>query len=135
MDMALITGVPEWLLGGATPNSKPISPEHEMQRWMYTGLGPRLARIESAINADPDLFGAGADYAGFDTADVIRGDLTTEADIAIRKVQAGIWLADEARSRDSLGPLPDGAGQIVQITPVGGAPNANPSAGTGGQDA
>jgi hypothetical protein len=90
---------------------------------MYRGLGPRLTRIESAVNADPDIFGAGADYAAFDTADVVRGDLLTEANISIRKVQAGIWLADEARSRDGLEPLEGGVGRIPQVTPVGGAPN------------
>lgn len=125
-DMALITGVPAWLLGMQDSTAKPISPEHEMQRWVYTGLTPRLQRIQSSINADPDLFSVApnADFFAFDTANLVRGDLMTEADIAIRKVQAGIWLPDEARALDSLGELPDGAGQIPQITPVGGAPNA-----------
>lgn len=122
-DVARITNVDLWFLGAPDLRSKPISPEHEMQRWMYRGLGPRLTRIESSVNSDPDLFTREGDRAAFDTTDVIRGDLTTEADVSIRKVQAGIWLADEARAKDGLGPLPDGKGQIVQITPVGGAPN------------
>jgi hypothetical protein len=79
-------------------------------------------------NADTDLFGSGSDLRfGFDTTDVVRGDLNTEATIGISKVQAGIWVADEARARDGLPPLPDGKGQIVQITPVGGAPNEKPA--------
>lgn len=124
-DISLITGVPAWLLGQRDATAKPLSPEHEMQRWVYTGLAPMLRRIESSLNADQYMFG-GSDECGFDTSDLIRGDLMTEADIAIRKVQAGIWLPDEARSRDSLEPLADGQGQIPQITPVGGAPNASP---------
>lgn len=123
MDIALILDIPPWLLGVSEKTTKPASPEHEMQRWMYFHLAPRLAAIEAAINADPDLFGL-TDYMAFDTANVIRGDLTTEAEIAIRKVQAGIWIPDEARSRDSLGPLADGVGKIAQVTPVGGTPNA-----------
>ena len=122
-DVARITNVPEWFLAAPDSRSKPISPEHEMQRWMYLGLGPRLTRIESSLNADPDLFGAGPDYLAFDTADVVRGDLLTEANISIRKVQAGIWVPDEARSRDGFAPLAGGVGQIPQITPVGGVAN------------
>jgi HK97 family phage portal protein len=127
LDCALILDIPPWLLGVPENKSKPQSPEHEMQRWVYFHLAPRLTAIESAINADTDLFGSGIDTFGFDTANIIRGDLATEADIAIRKVQAGIWLPDEARSRDSLPELPDGVGRIPQITPVGGAPNAAPT--------
>jgi hypothetical protein len=38
-------------------------------------------------------------------------------------VQAGIWLPDEARANDGLNELPGGIGRVVQVTPVGGAPN------------
>ena len=123
-DVSRITNVSLWFLGAPDLKAKPLSPEHEMQRWMYLGLGPRLTRIESSINADPEIFGGGADYAAFDTTDVVRGDLLTEANISIRKVQAGIWVPDEARSRDGLPPLEGGVGKIPQVTPVGGAPNA-----------
>lgn len=124
-DVALILSVPAWMLGVQEKATKPVSPEHEMQRFLYFHLAPRLAAIEAAINADTDMFG-GADRFGFDTSDVVRGDLATEADISIRKVQAGTWLPDEARAKDGLPPLPDGVGQIPQVTPVGGAPNAKP---------
>jgi len=130
LDVSRITNVPAWFLGISDKTSKPMTPEHEQRRWMSHGFGPRLARIESALNADTDLFGMAADYAAFDTAGLIRGDLATEADITIRKVQAGIWLPDEARAMDSLQPYPDGVGQIPQVTPVGGTPNANPIANT-----
>lgn len=123
-DIALILNVPSWMLGAERAQQKATSPEHEMQRWSYFHLHPRLAAIESSLNADPDLFGSGIDALHFDQTNVIQGDLLTEADISIRKVQAGIWLPDEARARDSLGPLPDGKGQIPQVTPVGGAPNS-----------
>ena len=41
-------------------NGKPITPEHESKRWAAYGLGPRLARIESAFDADPQFFGPGS---------------------------------------------------------------------------
>jgi HK97 family phage portal protein len=122
-DVSRITNVDLWFLGAPDIKARPISPEHEMQRWMYRGLGPRLSRIESAVNADQDIFGGGTSYAAFDTTNVVRGDLLTEANIEIRKVQAGIWVPDEARAHDGLPPLEGGVGQIPQVTPVGGVPN------------
>jgi hypothetical protein len=61
----------------------------------------------------------------FDVGASIRGDRQTEADITLKKVQSGQWLVDEARALDGLPPLPDGAGQIPQVVPVGGGPNPN----------
>ena len=124
-DVSRIFRIPAWFLGVDYKHDHPATPEHEQQRWAQHGLNPRLARIEAALYADPDLFGASQDYPAFDTQNLIRGDLATEADIAIRKVQAGIWLPDDARALDGLPPYPDGIGQIPQITPVGGAPNPN----------
>jgi hypothetical protein len=39
------------------------------------------------------------------------------------RIQNGSELVDEARADNGRPPLPNGAGQIPQITPVGGAPN------------
>lgn len=122
LDIARITRVPAWFLGIQDKTEKPMSPEHEQQRWNQHGLSPRLSRIEAAINADPDLFGSSDIYAGFDTANLIRGDLATEADISLKKVQSGQWLVDEARAKDGLGELPDGLGKIPLIVPVGASP-------------
>ena len=41
-------------------------------------------------------------------------------------MQSGVLLPDEARHELGYEPYPDGIGQIPQITPVGGAPNAIP---------
>lgn len=125
-ELARIFGVPASLVGGAattTQASAPISPEHEETRWHTYGLSPRLNRIESAINADPSFFGPNArDYGRFAGA-VIRGDVATESKRIHALVQAGVLLPDEARAELGYSPLPDGIGQIPQITPVGGAPN------------
>ncbi len=126
MDVSRIFRVPAWFLGIDAKTDRPVSPEHEQDRWMRHGLVPRLHRIEAAINADVDLFGAAEIYAAFDTAGMIRGDLATEAEISLKKVQSGQWLLDEARAKDGLPPLPDGLGKIPHPVPVGGSPYGVP---------
>ena len=104
--------------------SDPLSPEHEMQRWLRLGLLPRLARIESALLGDADLFGPAARlYPRFNTDRVVRGDLTTQETIDHQQVQDGRLLVDEWRAQHGLPPLPGGVGMIPQVVPVGGAPN------------
>jgi HK97 family phage portal protein len=124
IDVSNIFRVPGWFLGVSIKNDKPVTPEHEQQRWANHGLNPRLTRIEAAINSDPDLFGAGASIcASFDTAGLIRGDLTTQDTIAHQQIQDGRLLVDEWRIENGRDPLPGGVGMIPQIVPVGGAPN------------
>lgn len=126
-EVARIFNVPTsllWAGRGRGHSDAPLSPEHEEDRWLRYGLGPRLSRIEAALQADPDLFGSGsATYPMFDTTGVVRGDLMTEAGIEHQQIQDGSLLVDEARARRGLPPLPGGVGSIPQITPVGGGPN------------
>lgn len=136
-ECARIVGVPASLLdeGGVKGPSTPLSPEHEQARWLRYGLGPRLERIESALLREELLFPTGASvYPAFDTERFIRGDLLTEDAIAHARVQDGRLLVDEWRAEQGLPPLPDGAGSVPQIVPVGGAPNPSsspaPPAGT-----
>ena len=128
--IARVFGVPVSLLDGRQ-GAKPLSPEHERQRWGTYGVTPRFGRIEAAFRADPDLFGAARDYPMFDTARFLRGDLTSEDAIAHQQVQDGRLLVDEWRSRNGLPDLPDGLGKVPQVVPVGGAPN--PGAPPAGQ--
>lgn len=122
-DVARIFNWPASLLG-ADSQARPISPEHELTRMVRYALAPRLARWEAALAADPTLFGPGArDYPGFDREGLIRADVATQTDADAKNVQSGILLVDEVRAERGLPPLPDGLGQIPQITPVGGAPN------------
>jgi HK97 family phage portal protein len=123
-DVGRILGVPPSLLWASTADGdKPITPEHEEDRWWRYGLHPRRIRIESTLKAHPKLFGSSArDYPGF-VVDSVSSDARTESENLTREVQAGILLADEARAKRGLGPLPDGAGQIPQIVPVGGMAN------------
>jgi phage portal protein BeeE len=134
-EMARIFDVLASLIGGGSKKGdNPLTPEHETDRWLRYHLGPRLTRIESGFAADQDLFGPTArDYPMFDTNGVLRGDLQTEDAIAHAQVQDGRLLVDEWRKREGLPPLPDGAGSVPQIVPVGGGanpaqpPSAHPS--------
>jgi HK97 family phage portal protein len=98
--------------------------EQDTKRFLSFGLGARLMRIQSAIRSDPDFFSGGTDlYPEFYTRDFIRLDAATEAEVRHKDVQSGVLLVDEARAEQGRPPLPDGVGQIPQLTPVGGAPN------------
>jgi HK97 family phage portal protein len=123
--IARIARIPASLIGGATGAGVRTAPtpEQEESRWFRYGLEPRLGRIEEAFKADPSFFGASArDYPEFAPSPV-RADAATESKILVSEVQAGILLVDEARAIKGRPPLPNGQGQIPQITPVGGAPN------------
>lgn len=126
-DAARIMGVPANLLGAQTEQSVP-NLEQDLALWLRTGLGPELGRIESALEADLELFGPRATLSpAFDTEGFVRGDVQTEATILVSLVQAGILTPDEGRALRGLPPLPNGVGGIPQITPVGGAPNPSPA--------
>lgn len=123
-DVGRMLGVlPSLIFAAMKDGDKPITPEHEEDRWWRYGLQPRRMRIQETLKAHPTLFGASArDYPAF-VVDAVSSDARTESENLVREVQAGILLADEARAKRGLGPLPDGAGKIPQIVPVGGAPN------------
>lgn len=123
-DVARIFNVPASLIDAGHSGSVPLSPEHELQRWIRYGLSPRLTRIEAAFGEDPDLFGPGSgDVAAFDMSDVLHGDLEAMDRIAHQQVQDGRILVDEWRESTGREPLPGGVGKIPQIVPVGGAKN------------
>ncbi len=133
-EIARITNVQASLLG-VTHSNRPLTPEHEEDRWHRYGLGPRLERIEAALEGDPDLFGPGAGtYPMFDLGAGVRGDLTTEETLAHQQVQDGRLLVDEWRASKGLPPLPGGLGSVPQIVPVGGAPNPVSTVPSGAPD-
>lgn len=123
-DAARIMAVPRNLLG---VYERGAQLEQDLATWLRFSIGPECERIESAFSNDDDLFGssppaASSVYPRFDTEDFIRGDLKTEALIVVSLVQAGIITPNEGRrlrGLDDIGP----EGDILQITPVGGAPN------------
>lgn len=127
-DASRIMGVPANLLGVQTERPVP-NLEQDLATWLRFGLGPECARIESALGADDDLFGAtppnaSSVYPEFDTEMFVRGDIKTEAQVLAQLVQVGILTPNEARRLRGLDDIP--GGDIPQITPVGGAPNPVP---------
>lgn len=130
-DVCRIVDVPPSIIWGGGSGSTaravaPTTPEHELQRWLRYGLGPRLSRIESSFRSDPDWFPEGSlTFPAFATEGFVRGDLETESTILVSQVQSGILLPDEARAMRGLPELPDGLGKIPQVVPVGGTPNPN----------
>jgi HK97 family phage portal protein len=101
------------------------------QFYSYT-LMPRLRRIEDALHADAELFPDPGLYPMFDTADFLRADLATLSVAAHAMTQTGSLMPDEERALVlGLPRLPNGQGQTVQVTPVGGAPNTTLPVGDG----
>lgn len=122
--VARIVGVPASLIGGATGAGVRTAPtpEQEEDRWFRYGLEPRLSRIETTLAADPSFFGSGArDYPEFSSSR-LRADRATEVNAIVKLTQAGVITANTAAAElgyPGLGP----DGDVIQITPVGGAPN------------
>ena len=129
-DIARIYNLPASLLNGM--DTQPT--EEESRRLLNFGLAPRLKRISEAVYCDPDIFPPGEDlYPEHYTDEFVRPDAKAMAEIYHKLTQVGLLLPDEGRAELGRPPLPKGAGQIPQITPVGGAPN--PAAVTNGASA
>jgi HK97 family phage portal protein len=123
-DASRIMGVPANLIGGVQTTQQATTLEQDLATWLRFGLGPELERIESALESDWELFGPRALlYPMFDTENFVRGDVMTEDTVAHNQVQDGRLLVDEWRHSKGLPPLPNGAGSIPQVVPVGGGPN------------
>src|SRR5215831_6556470 len=96
-DASRIMGVPANLLGVQLQRAVP-NLEQDLATWLRFGLGPELSRIESALEADEQVFPQGAHtYPAFDTEMFVRGDILTEAQVLVALVQAGIFTPNEAR--------------------------------------
>jgi HK97 family phage portal protein len=121
-DVARMMDVEEVLLGSSASEQ---NDDQAMDRFLAFQLPPRLSRISSAFKADADLFSAGsALYPEFKHVDpMVFASPTTRAEVQHKQIQSGTLLPDEARADNGRPPLPDGVGQIPQVTPVGGAPN------------
>ncbi|HEY6018359.1 MAG TPA: phage portal protein, partial [Candidatus Paceibacterota bacterium] len=113
------------------PHTKPQSAEDEALMFATFYLSPRLRRIESAFNSDPDFFAYNDYWMRFDERAMQRANTTAMAQANHSYVQDGVLLVDEVRAElgyDPLPPVPTGEmavqnpGKIPQLTPVGGAP-------------
>lgn len=128
-DIGRIMDVEPVLLGAIEQNADRTQ---ALELFLRIQLTPRLKRIEHALLADTDLFGAGETglYPQFEVSDMVFVDAATRSKIEHEQIQDGRRLVDELRAQDGLPPLPpvpadwtQAPGMVPQITPVGGAPN------------
>lgn len=110
------------------PDANRENPEHTMIRFLTLTAGPRVARIWRAISRDRDLFPDATRRLGFSSAELMRPDAKTQAEVDLRRRQSGTRTANELRAKDGVPPHPDG--DELQATPVGGAPNEKPAKGS-----
>lgn len=123
-DIARIFRIPaEFLEAGPKKAGASVTTEQEGLRLLMLSVQPRTERITSALAADPDLFGNTDLYPEFNTQSLLRADAVSQATVDKEAIQSGWKTPDEVRADHGLPPLPNGAGAIPQITPVGGAPN------------
>ncbi len=102
-----------------------IKNDEDMDHFLQVDMAPRLRRIEMALKRDPDLFPAGSDlFPEFLTAAVLKPSLTTRYAAYKDAIQGGWETANEIRARENLPPVD--WGDVIQQTPVGGAPNTPP---------
>lgn len=127
--------VPTDLIGGAVEKGVAATAEQVGLRFLVFYLLPRLRRIELAFGSDLDLFANTDVYPQFVTDDLLRADAATKATVQHMQIQDGTLLVDEARAEMGRPPLPDGVGQIPQITPVGGGANPVPIPSSNGSTA
>lgn len=118
-----IYGIPPVFLGDT---DQPAT-DQDWRMLVTFGLGWIYQAIDQAFNADPDLFPPGTDLMCETLADaLLRPDARTRY-AAYKDGRQGSWItANEIRAMENMPPVP--GGDEILITPVGGAPNPQPSA-------
>ena len=126
-DICRMFGVPAGMLDAAAFAAR-TTPEEDMSRFLLR-LTPWLRRVESALEADKDIF-PDVDKPGepdvdpcvrFDTNHLVRADIAARFGSYTAARQGGWMSANEIRALEGLPPVE--GGDQVQVTPVGGAPN------------
>ena len=116
---------------GAEGAATAASAHEEADRFVKFSLGPRLRRIELAFRADPDLFGGTDLFPEFLVDSLLRPDTETRYQTYLIARQGGILSTNEIRELENRPPIE--GGDVVQATPVGGAPNLQPQPEEGAQ--
>lgn len=122
-DVERIFGLPPGELSGVSGDEQ-VSAEQRGLQLLTFSLLPRLRRIERALAADPDLFPSSNLFPEFLTDALLRADIQTRYAAYKDARQAGWMTANEIRELENRAPRPEG--DVMQETPVGGAPNDQP---------
>lgn len=124
-DIGRMLGIPASLLNDPDAPVSNWSPEQEDIRLLQHGVRPWMERLESALEADTDLFPGAGWCVEMDEDEFLRVDIKTRFD-AYRLARQGGWTtANEIRDKEGLPPVE--GGDQIQETPVGGAANSGGS--------
>jgi HK97 family phage portal protein len=101
-------------------------PEAENQEFLQYSLLHWLVRIEQSFGCDDDLFPDKTISPAFVVEALLRADIQTRFQAYLWARQGGILTANEIRAKEDEPPIE--GGDVLQLTPVGGAPNpTNPA--------
>ena len=117
-----------------TEQPPPTDLEGEDSRLLRHGLLPWINRIEAALNNDPDLVPLGSTLEiEFDVDDLVRAPMS-ERYGAYSLGRQGGWLSiNDIREQEDMPPIT--GGDVYLETPVGGAPNLQPTTTPTGESA
>ena len=116
------------LLNDPLSRAESVSPEHVSIRFVTFTLGYWITRCRDALWHDRDLFPQPRVRRPALLPDsLLMVDLKTKAEAWHRLKQSGHSTANEGRPHFGLPPHPEG--DVLQETPVGGAPNPTSDAG------
>jgi HK97 family phage portal protein len=90
--------------------------------WRFTLLS-RVRRIERAVSADREVFPDRTQYARFDPAELLRGDIATTASKLHSLRQDGMVTPNEGRAELGYPPSDDPKADELLETPVGAGAN------------
>lgn len=119
-EAARMFGVPPGKLGDPDAPAQ-ADPAQEDRDLLKYGLMPWMARLEQGLHADADVFPTKDLQPKFLADGLLRGDPDKRNAAYLKARQAGWMTANEIRDREGLPPHEDG--DVLQATPVGGAPN------------
>lgn len=125
-EIARMTGVPSGMLDEPPQKSVATTPEMENTRFLNYGLMPWQARLGQGLAADTDLFPEPIWNVEHDHTELLKPDMKSRFESHRLARQAGIKTPNEIRKAEGLEELPEG--DVLQETPVGGAPNAETTA-------
>lgn len=120
-DIGRMTGVPSGMLDEPPAKSVASTPETENMRFLNYGLAPWQVRLGQGLAADEDLFPGLNWNVEHDHAELLKPDMKTRYEGHRLSRQGGWRTPNEIRKVEGLPPI-DG-GDVLQETPVGGAPN------------
>jgi HK97 family phage portal protein len=128
--IALAFRMPLAVLGiGDTPFA---STESLMSSWRASGLGFALNHIEEAFGQLFRLHGQPEEYLEFDTEALLRSNFKDRIEGLSKGVISGVYSPDEARNKEGLPVVPNGAGAEPrvqqQVVPLSFGAKMEPSA-------